>query len=120
MLTKGDFTRITFDPRKHYRSVRMQQGRVQIDSDWNEHEDIRSHRERILARDAFGSCGGPIDNAGFEITYDEKKGKKGDFIISKGRYYVDGILCENEEVTTQVSLTTCLMRLQQIFQKAYT
>lgn len=96
MLTKGDFTRITFDPRKHYRSVLMQQGRVQIDSDWNEHEDIRSHRERILARDAFGSCGGPIDNAGFGITYDEKKG---DFKIGEGRYYVDGILCENEDET---------------------
>jgi hypothetical protein len=97
---KGDFTRMTFDPRKHYSSVRMQQGRVQIDSDWNEQEDIRSHRERTLARDAFGSCGGPVDNAGFGITYD---GKIGDFIIGKGRYYVDGILCENEDDTAYSS-----------------
>ena len=29
---KGDFTRNTFDPTKHYSQVLMQQGRVQLDS----------------------------------------------------------------------------------------
>ncbi|HMQ56354.1 MAG TPA: DUF6519 domain-containing protein, partial [Anaerolineae bacterium] len=33
---KGDFTRSTFRSEHHYSSVRMQQGRVQLDSDWNE------------------------------------------------------------------------------------
>ena len=32
----GDYTRFTFDPLKRYSGVRMQQGRVQLDSDWNE------------------------------------------------------------------------------------
>ena len=32
----GDESRRTFDPKKHYRSVQMQQGRVQVDADWNE------------------------------------------------------------------------------------
>lgn len=31
---KGDSTRFTFDPKKHYSSVMMQQGRIQLDSDW--------------------------------------------------------------------------------------
>jgi hypothetical protein len=33
---KGDFSRFTFRPSKGYTSVRMQQGRVSLDSDWNE------------------------------------------------------------------------------------
>ena len=37
---KGDFTRLTFQPEKHYSSVRLQQGRVQLDADWNEQADI--------------------------------------------------------------------------------
>ena len=31
---KGDFTRSTFDKKKHYRRVNMQQGRVQLDDDY--------------------------------------------------------------------------------------
>ena len=37
---KGDFSRITFDPKKHYSRVLMQQGRVQLDADWNEQAAI--------------------------------------------------------------------------------
>ena len=37
MATK-DISRLLFDSGKHYSSVRMQQGRVMIDSDWNENE----------------------------------------------------------------------------------
>lgn len=90
---KGDFTRFTFNPRKHYSSVRMQQGRVQLDADWNEEEDIRLHHERTINLDTFGACGAPIEHAGFGIKYVEEKD---DFLISRGRYYIDGILCENE------------------------
>ena len=32
----GDYSRTRFDPRKHFTGVLMQQGRVQLDSDWNE------------------------------------------------------------------------------------
>ena len=37
---KGDFTRDTFDPRNNYTSVLMQQGRAQVDADWNEQAAI--------------------------------------------------------------------------------
>ena len=39
MSTK-DISRFLFQPEKHYSSVRMQQGRVILDSDWNESERI--------------------------------------------------------------------------------
>ena len=43
---KGDFSRQTFDPKKHYSAVLMQQGRVQLDADWNEQHAIDRHRSR--------------------------------------------------------------------------
>ena len=50
---KGDFSRRTFDEKKHYRRVLMQQGRVQLDSDWNEQIDINLHYFRSLAQEYY-------------------------------------------------------------------
>ena len=67
---KGDFTRFTFDPKKHYSSVRMQQGRVQLDSDYNEFVDIMLHRDRMMTEDLIGKCGGPEEYVGFGLSLD--------------------------------------------------
>jgi hypothetical protein len=88
---KADFTRLTFNREKHYNSVRMQQGRVQLDADWNEQADIQAHLGRTQSTDVIGACGAPRENGGFEIT-----ATGNDLMISPGRIYVDGILCENE------------------------
>jgi hypothetical protein len=88
---KGDFSRLTFQRGRHYSSVRLQQGRVQLDADWNEHVDIVGHRERTETVDVIGRTGAPYDVAGFGI-----EPANGDLAISHGRMYVDGILCENE------------------------
>lgn len=89
---KYDSSRITFHKEKHYSKVLMQQGRVQVDADWNEQQEINKHRIDTEALDIIGECGAPMgNNAGFEITKDDVKLK-----IGKGRYYVDGILCEND------------------------
>ena len=88
---KGDFSRNTFDPKKHYSQVLMQQGRVQVDADWNEQQAIHQHRIETEALDIIGKCGASEDNPGFEIT-----GGIEDFTVGAGRFYVDGILCENE------------------------
>ena len=64
---KGDFTRDTFDSKKHYSSVRMQQGRVSLDADWNEQVDIATHRVETEAADIIGGCGAAAGSAGFEI-----------------------------------------------------
>lgn len=97
---KGDFSRDTFDRAKHFSRVLMQQGRAQLDADWNEQAAILLHYLRTLAADVIGPFAGPAgDQRGFEI------GQKGvvaesNFHIGKGRYYVDGILCENDTDNT--------------------
>ncbi|MEP6779520.1 MAG: DUF6519 domain-containing protein [Gemmatimonadaceae bacterium] len=88
---KGDISRETFDATRHYSGVRMQQGRVQTDADWNEQEALQRRRTQIEARDVIGRCGAPEDNAGFAISI-----ASGALKIGAGRYYADGILCENE------------------------
>jgi uncharacterized protein DUF6519 len=116
---KGDFTRDTFDKSKHFSRVLMQQGRVQLDADWNEQAAIQQSRVQDLAKDLIGSHGWPgsedNENFGFGVVDvntlppDEKNRledakilplKSGDFLIGKGHYYVDGILCENEDYST--------------------
>jgi hypothetical protein len=89
---KGDFSRNTFDPAQRYSSVRIQQGRVQLDADWNEQVDITRYRAEVGAADIIGGCGGPLHNAAFGLEINER----GEIILSPGRYYVDGILCESE------------------------
>jgi hypothetical protein len=94
---KGDFTRMTFDPAKHYTRVFEQQGRVQVDSDFNEMNDIHRYFLRRLAADLIGPHGGP-DNA-FKLDVATDKDNKEllrDFQVALGHYYVEGILCEND------------------------
>jgi hypothetical protein len=91
---KGDFTRNTFDPFKHFTRVLMQQGRVQLDADWNEQNAILLRYLRALAADLIGQHGGPAADLGFGIPPAAVPNLVNDFIIGEGRYYVDGILCE--------------------------
>ena len=54
---KGDFSRLTFDPKKHYDGVLQQQGRVWLDADGNE---LVQDRQFILEQeivDIIGRCG---------------------------------------------------------------
>ncbi len=92
---KGDFSRYTFDSNKHYSGVLQQQGRVQVDADWNEFVAINAHRRRQLSRDLIGLCGGPIGSAGFAIT----PGSGNALTIGAGQYYVHGLLVENDNDT---------------------
>ena len=115
---KGDFTRNTFDPSKHYRRVLMQQGRVTLDADWNEQNAIMLHYLRTLTVDIFGQHAGPDANPGFELlagnspdldaklkqmvsddnrrAFLKDKIANGDALIGKGRYYVGGLVVEND------------------------
>lgn len=89
---KGDFTRSTFRPSKHHSGVRLQQGRILLDADWNEQVDIQAHRERTAVRDVVGFSGAPLRYAGFALTVEG-----GNLRIGRGRYYVDGVPCEAEQ-----------------------
>jgi hypothetical protein len=84
---KGDFSRWTFDPEKHFSQVLMQQGRVRLDADWNEQGSIQLHVLRTLVQDIVGPHGGPADS--FQVR---SAGRS--FQILPGHYYVGGILCE--------------------------
>ena len=91
---KADLSRNTFDPLKHFTRVLLQQGRVQLDTDWNEQTAILLRYLRSLAADVIGQHGGP-DEKSFAITpISPGDGGSRDFVIGAGHYYVDGILCE--------------------------
>ena len=65
---KGDLSRETFDPAARYSAVRLQQGRVVTDADFNEQGDITRYYARRLAEDTIGPCGAPADHAGYALT----------------------------------------------------
>jgi hypothetical protein len=99
---KGDFTRQTFRGRNHYRGVLQQQGRVQLDADWNEQVLLQAHLDRLVAEDTIGAHGAPEHAEGIAIVGPDGKPPAGplapkDLRISPGRYHVHGILCENED-----------------------
>ncbi|MEO5607300.1 MAG: DUF6519 domain-containing protein, partial [Polaromonas sp.] len=65
---QGDSSRDSFNPARHYSAVRLQQGRVITDADWNEQADLTRYRAERLARDTIGPCGAPLDAAGYALT----------------------------------------------------
>jgi hypothetical protein len=93
---KGDFSRISFDARNHFSRVLLQQGRVTLDADPNEQGAILLHYLRTLARDLIGPCGGPADATGFGLRVVTSTAGVRSLKIGAGRYYVDGILVEND------------------------
>ncbi len=90
---RGDFSRFRFEPEKHYTSVLEQQGRVALDADHNEQRAIDETIRRTTIVDIVGQFGGPENDEGFAITTDGKA-----IQIGAGRYYVAGLLCQNEAI----------------------
>jgi hypothetical protein len=111
---KNDITRDTFHRVKHFSRVLMQQGRVQLDADWNEQVSILLNYLRTLTSDLLGPGAGPEAAWGFKLlvsdsdinalplaTDDKNKlierRKTEQVLIAPGRYYVDGLLVEQEK-----------------------
>src|SRR5678815_4974379 len=94
----GDFSRLTFDPRNRFSRVLVQQGRVYLDSDENERTAIQLYALRSTMRDLVGPHGIP-DSAETTTGFSIAKGDAATpgFKIGVGRYYVNGILCENTD-----------------------
>ncbi len=102
---KGDFARITFDPQLHFSQVLHQQGRVLLEADWNEQGAIQLHLLRSLIVDLVGTCWAAGD--GFRITQQDSNNRPlplKQWRMSRGHFYVDGILCANE--------TECALAMQ--------
>jgi hypothetical protein len=92
----GDYTRFTFKPKKDYSSVLKQQGRVDLDADFNELMEIMDRRWRSETIDIMGHCIVPNSTPdAFFITPVAVPPPSGDFSIGLGRMYVDGIQIEN-------------------------
>jgi hypothetical protein len=94
---RGDFSRKTHDRKKHFSSVRMQQGRVQLDADWNEQVDIQREHDRQTRRDVIGPAGTPVDAEGVAHGFRIQPSASGaNLIIGAGSFYVDGVLVQND------------------------
>lgn len=100
---KADFSRNTFHPKRHYRRVLGQQGRVVLDADRNEQTSIDIGINEQTGADVIGPSGVPETslaygyNGGFEIGL---SAGGSDLTIAHGRIYVDGVLVENDADTT--------------------
>jgi hypothetical protein len=87
----GDYTRWTFNPRKDYKSVFKQQGRVDVDADWNELVEITDRRWRTESMDIAGQdFVSEVTPDAFLVT----PVGTNDFTIGIGRLYVDGLVAE--------------------------
>ncbi|MBU6399278.1 MAG: hypothetical protein KGS61_03085 [Verrucomicrobia bacterium] len=90
-----DCSRFTFDPRLDYSGVVMQQGRVQLDSDWNEWLAELSRRGQAGTLDTLGRAVYPATTP-FAFKIKASSDAKGNHLaIGAGRMYVDGLLAEN-------------------------
>ena len=87
----GDYSRVRFDPKNDFSAVLMQQGRVQLDSDWNELVTLLDRRWRAETTDIIGKSTVPKETPdGFRVQI-----AGGGLTIGRGRIYVDGLLAEN-------------------------
>ena len=84
----GDFSRKTFDPAKDFSLVRMQQGRLFADADWNEQGDILRRSDRDTAADVIGHSGFPEGDAGFGLIVDAATDT---LVLTPGTGYVAGV-----------------------------
>ena len=97
----GDYSRRRFKPEKHYQGVLRQQGRVDLDADWNEYVDIEDRRWRAGTIDVVGRYGVPSETPdGFKIGV-----SGGELTVGQGRIYVDGYLAENHGATPLFNAT---------------
>jgi hypothetical protein len=87
----GDYSRTRFQPGKHYQGVLRQQGRVDLDADWNEYVDLQDRRLRTEAIDVVGRCG--VSSATPDAFRVRNLG--GELAVGPGRIYVDGYAAEN-------------------------
>ncbi len=99
---KGDFSSFNFKPGSNYLSVLKQQGRVDLDSDWNEQAEILNEKHRQFICDILGYLAVPLcpnkitrDNSGALRVDKFSIGPGGiiDFFIGRGIAYIGGYPC---------------------------
>lgn len=94
---KGDFARVTFDATTHIRRVMRQQGRVDVEADWNEQAAVLLHQLESMMGDLVGPYAAPRPEASGGLDGFKVAGiGKFDLRVQPGHYWVDGVLCEND------------------------
>jgi hypothetical protein len=106
-MSAKDISRFLFQPQKRYSSVRMQQGRVILDSDWNESERIDDEEARRTLVETI--CAKGTLNEGFlvqgvtetTVTMPPAPGEEFpptketyDFALASGSFYLGGLRFE--------------------------
>jgi hypothetical protein len=88
----ADYSRWPTRPGRDYAAVRLQQGRVLLDSDWNEQAVITERRERMETIDSLGTAVVPLATPDAFLI----KPVAGPALdIGIGRAYLDGLIVEN-------------------------
>lgn len=99
-----DISRLIFNPLKDYFGVVMEQGRVQLDSDWNEFLAEVARRIQAGTMDIVGLAGVPSSTPyAFRISASMDTTQTPNVphvTIGAGRIYVDGLLAENHGLAT--------------------
>lgn len=86
-----DISRKSFDHRNNYSGLICEQGRVQLDSDWNEATAIADRQRRVEALDILGHCRVSRETPdAFRIAVED-----GELTIGLGRMSVEGCSAEN-------------------------
>ena len=104
----GDNTRFTFHAARNYVGVVKQQGRVDLDADWNEQIEIVDRRWRAETIDIAGRCVVARETPdAFKI-----QASGATFTIHPGRLYVDGLLAESHGRAPLLELDAALDELR--------
>ncbi|BDC51024.1 hypothetical protein F183_A33400 [Bryobacterales bacterium F-183] len=95
----ADYSRNTYRPERGYTSVRLQQGRVPLDADWNEQVDIEAGLRRAALIDLIGGACAPAS-----LPDSFKVSLGGGFVrAAAGRMWVRGHLCQSDtQLRTQL------------------
>lgn len=107
MATK-DISRFLHQPKKRYSGVRMQQGRVILDSDWNESERLDDEEARKVRLDVLGpkgtaddgfEIGAPVDEPNYAEVIESPPAQATHYKVpwTEGSYYVGGVRFEAHE-----------------------
>lgn len=82
----SDRSRVSYDANQQYRAVVAQQGRVTLEADWNEAQQIANEELREEVLDFVGPSGTPDD--GYKVEFIDQSL---DFTVSAGTMYVGGV-----------------------------
>ncbi len=107
-----DTSRFIFDPWNDYSGVVMEQGRLQLDSDWNEWLAELARRIQAGTLDTLGRAVYPATTPfAFQITVTTDLSGANHVNIGPGRMYVDGLLAENHGAQSSAQWDPALAEL---------